>query len=169
MFIKVNLVSQGPHRTHTSVRVAECALEHTPGTLQSSKTSSQVLDPLMPSLSSFCAVENPGIPYKTYIHLQTKTYFTAMILFHLQFTKKQSFSPKQSKTQTSPKPQVTAVVENNRSELDRRYLFNNKSRDAPLIGVRVCLGVNYKNICIWAICDPELVAIQNIVVTWEKI
>lgn len=27
--------------------------------------SSQVFDPLMPSLSSFCAVEKPGIPYKT--------------------------------------------------------------------------------------------------------
>lgn len=27
--------------------------------------SSQVLDPLMPSLSSFCAVEKPGIPYET--------------------------------------------------------------------------------------------------------
>ena len=41
-----------------------------PGTLQSSKINSQVLDPLMPSLSSFCAVENPGIPYRkvTYTH-----------------------------------------------------------------------------------------------------
>ena len=32
------------------------------GTSQSSKTSSQVLDPLIPSLSNFCAVENPFIP-----------------------------------------------------------------------------------------------------------
>lgn len=63
MFIKENLVSQGPPDTHTGAHMAlECALEHTPGTLQSSKMSSQVLDPLMPSLSTFCAVENPGIP-----------------------------------------------------------------------------------------------------------
>lgn len=32
-------------------------------TLQSSKTNSQVLDPLIPSLSSFCAVVNPGKPF----------------------------------------------------------------------------------------------------------
>lgn len=37
-------------------------LDDQPGTLQSSKISSAVLDPLMPSLSSFCAVEKPGIP-----------------------------------------------------------------------------------------------------------
>lgn len=36
---------------------------HLPGTLQSSKTSSQVLEPLMPSLSSFSEVLNPGIPF----------------------------------------------------------------------------------------------------------
>lgn len=36
---------------------------HLPGTLQSSKTSSQVLEPLMPSLSSFLEVLKPGIPF----------------------------------------------------------------------------------------------------------
>ena len=41
---------------------------HTPGTLQSSKSSSQVLDPLMPSLSNFCAVEKPGMPCNTHTH-----------------------------------------------------------------------------------------------------
>lgn len=35
-----------------------------PGTLQSSKINSQVLDPLIPSLSSFCAVLKPGVPCK---------------------------------------------------------------------------------------------------------
>ena len=32
------------------------------GTSQSSNTSSQVFDPRMPSLSSFWAVEKPGMP-----------------------------------------------------------------------------------------------------------
>ena len=35
------------------------------GTSQSSKTSSQVFEPRIPSLSSFCAVEKPGIPFST--------------------------------------------------------------------------------------------------------
>ncbi len=35
------------------------------GTSQSSNTSSQVLEPRMPSLSSFCAVENPRMPFST--------------------------------------------------------------------------------------------------------
>ena len=35
-----------------------------PGTLQSSNTSSQVLDPLMPSLSNFWLVEKPSMPLK---------------------------------------------------------------------------------------------------------
>ena len=33
------------------------------GTSQSSNTSSQVSEPRMPSLSSFCAVENPFMPF----------------------------------------------------------------------------------------------------------
>ena len=33
------------------------------GTSQSRNTSSQVFEPRMPSLSSFCAVENPGSPF----------------------------------------------------------------------------------------------------------
>ena len=36
-----------------------------PGTLQSSNMSSQVLDPRIPSLSSFCAVWNPSMPCRT--------------------------------------------------------------------------------------------------------
>lgn len=36
---------------------------HLPGTLQSSKISSQVLEPLIPSLSSFLEVLKPGIPF----------------------------------------------------------------------------------------------------------
>ena len=35
------------------------------GISQSSNTSSQVLEPRMPSLSSFCAVRNPGMPFST--------------------------------------------------------------------------------------------------------
>src|SRR6476620_7220293 len=35
------------------------------GISQSSNTSSQVLDPRMPSLSSFCAVLNPFMPFST--------------------------------------------------------------------------------------------------------
>ena len=35
------------------------------GIAQSSNTSSQVLEPRMPSLSSFCAVEKPGMPFST--------------------------------------------------------------------------------------------------------
>ena len=35
------------------------------GMAQSSNTSSQVLDPRMPSLSSFCAVEKPFMPFST--------------------------------------------------------------------------------------------------------
>ena len=33
------------------------------GTTQSWNTSSQVFEPRMPSLSSFCAVEKPGMPF----------------------------------------------------------------------------------------------------------
>lgn len=36
---------------------------NSPGTLQSSKTSSHVFEPRMPSLSSFLAVLKPGIPF----------------------------------------------------------------------------------------------------------
>lgn len=36
-----------------------------PGTRQFSNTSSEVFDPLMPSLSSFCAVENPSNDFST--------------------------------------------------------------------------------------------------------
>src|SRR6266568_2946588 len=35
------------------------------GTAQSRKTSSQVFEPRMPSLSSFCAVVNPSQPFST--------------------------------------------------------------------------------------------------------
>jgi len=35
------------------------------GTSQSRKTSSQVFEPRMPSLSSFCAVEKPFMPFST--------------------------------------------------------------------------------------------------------
>ncbi len=35
------------------------------GISQSSNTSSQVLEPRMPSLSSFCAVEKPFMPFST--------------------------------------------------------------------------------------------------------
>ena len=35
------------------------------GISQFSKTSSQVFDPRMPSLSSFCAVEKPFMPFST--------------------------------------------------------------------------------------------------------
>ena len=35
------------------------------GISQFSNTSSQVLEPRMPSLSSFCAVENPFMPFST--------------------------------------------------------------------------------------------------------
>ncbi len=35
------------------------------GISQSSNTSSQVLEPRMPSLSSFCAVRNPGMSFST--------------------------------------------------------------------------------------------------------
>lgn len=38
---------------------------HLPGTLASSNISSHVLDPLIPSLSSFWAVENPSVPFST--------------------------------------------------------------------------------------------------------
>lgn len=83
MFIKENPVAQGPHDTHTMAHMVEYSFEHTPGTLQSSKMSSQVLDPLMPSLSSFCAVENPGIPYKTHIHTLTNKAIFLLLLFYL--------------------------------------------------------------------------------------
>lgn len=37
---------------------------HSPGTLQSSKINSDVLEPLIPSLSSLMPVLNPGIPFQ---------------------------------------------------------------------------------------------------------
>lgn len=49
-------------------------MANSPGILQSSKINSQVLDPLIPNLSSFWAVLNPGIPCKAKtikIHLKS--------------------------------------------------------------------------------------------------
>lgn len=37
------------------------------------------------------------------------------------------------------------------------------------MGLGICLCINNKDIGIWPICDPKLVAIQNIVVTCRKI
>lgn len=37
------------------------------------------------------------------------------------------------------------------------------------MGLRICLCVNNKDIGIRPICDPELVAIQNIVVACRKV
>lgn len=57
--VTVNIESERGDNVDMSVQ----RLYDEPGTLQSSKISSAVLDPLMPSLSSFCAVEKPGIPF----------------------------------------------------------------------------------------------------------
>lgn len=53
--------------------------------------------------------------------------------------------------------------------LDWIYLFNNESCDSFLMGPRVRLCINNKDVRIWPICDPKLVAIQNIVVACRKI
>ena len=45
------------------------------------------------------------------------------------------------------------------------YLLHNECCDAMLFCLRVCLGIEHHHISIWAIGDPELVPVQNIVVT----
>ncbi len=156
-----------------------CGLKHTPGILQSSKISSQVLDPLMPSLSSFCAVENPGIPYK--IHINTCRSKAAsfnsrdpssrhIVLYRIHSTKCKADPQDRQKHVNPPRlRQVNPEGEKNPSTLDLIYLFNNESCDASLMGLGICLCINNKDIGIWPVCDPELVAIQNIVVAWRKI
>lgn len=69
----------------------------------------------------------------------------------------------------SPDLQVNPEVQKNTSSLDWIYLFNNESCDAFLMSLRICLCINNKDVRIWPICDPELVAIQNIVVACRKI
>lgn len=115
-----------------------------PGILQSSNNSSAVLDPLMPSLSSFWAVEKPGIPFKTeesreFDHICPVNYLG--------------------------RPQG-AIGKNCSSALI--YLFHNESCDASLIGVGVSLGVDNQDVSVRPVGDPELVSIQDVVVTFRK-
>lgn len=36
------------------------------------------------------------------------------------------------------------------------------------MGVRICLCINNQDVGIWSVCDPELVPIQHIVVTYRQ-
>lgn len=135
---------------YTHKHMVQRALKHKPGILQSSKISSQVLDPRMPSLSSFCAVEKPGIPYKT----QTPPLCLSIILC-ISFQQNERRIPRRDQN------------ENTQSRV-WIYLFNNESCDASLMGFRIRLCINNEDVGIWSVCDPELVAIQNIVVAWGR-
>lgn len=140
--------------------MAEWALHHTPGTLQSSKISSQVLEPLMPSLSSFCAVEKPGIPYKT-TYMLNESHLFQMILFLSQTKARQI--PKTDQNMWSNR-----VSWRSSCAEYQIYLFNNKSGDSSLIGFGICLCINNQDVSIWSVCDPELVPVQHIVVTYRR-
>lgn len=124
--------------------MVECALKHKPGILQSSKISSQVLDPRMPSLSSFCAVEKPGIPYRKHTPL-----LCFSIILCISFQQNERQMPRKN--------------ENTQSRV-WIYLFDNESCDASLMGFRIRLRINNEDVGVWSVCDPELVAVQNIVV-----
>lgn len=94
-----------------------------------------MFDPLMPSLSSFCAVEKPGIPYKT------------GGLEHFC----DAAGPETSWTE----PESSAGID----------LFHNEGCDASLMRSWIRLGINNQNIGVRPIGDPELVAVQNIIVS----
>lgn len=124
--------------------VDECAetLDDEPGILQSSKTSSAVLDPLMPSLSSFWAVEKPGIPFKK-----------------KEEERKKNIKPfRRATTSHCQKTAAWPLI----------YLFHNESCDASLIGVGVGLCVDNEDVGVRPVCDPELVSVQDVVVAWRR-
>lgn len=96
--------------------------------------SSQVLDPLMPSLSSFCAVEKPGIPCKTgWLELLSDAAAPGAGCTH---------------------PESHA----------RLYLLHDERRDAFLMRSRIRLCIHNQNVGFRAVGDPELVPVQNIIV-----
>ena len=44
------------------------------------------------------------------------------------------------------------------------YLFHNECSDAMLFGGHVSFSIDDKNVGIWSVSDPELTAVENIVV-----
>ena len=118
-----------------------------PGTCTLSKTTSEVLDPLIPSLSSLGLVVNLDTSCGhrdifSNISLITKPMCTAMhVLWKVGF------------------------------EWFAKFLTNllhNEGSDAASTGVRVGLGVDHHHISIRSIGDPELVAVEQVVVSCER-
>lgn len=93
------------------------------------------------------------------------------ILYHIHLTKHKAGSQNQEFTEgvNTSNPLSYEWSQRERGihlcSLYWLYLFNNERCDSSLMGFGIRLCINNENISIWSICDPELVAIQNIIVT----
>lgn len=107
---------------------------HSPGTLQSSKINSDVLEPLIPSLSSLMPVLNPGIPFQ-----RIKIHINIYIINIVSVVKK---------TQRI----ILYLLQNKSCDSMLRGCR------------QICLGIHNKSVGIWSVGDPKLGAIQYIIV-----
>ena len=126
-----------------------------PGTCTLSKTTSEVLDPLIPSLSSLGLVVNLDTSCG---HRDIFSNISLITSWHSNYC---------------TKPMCTAmhVLWKVGFEWFAKFLTNllhNEGSDAASTGVRVGLGVDHHHISIRSIGDPELVAVEQVVVSCER-